>query len=190
MTALLPDGRQRRECGFCGLKKESKQDQASAWAKHLCIDCPGADDEFKLRVFQRHKTAEIERLFVHPAPASYGGLGAEDVSVITEGSASAAARAAPPPEKKPRLSQSMKVDWCDNARASQITKAITRYFLSCAVSFITIENVYFLAMIKELNSAYIKHIPRVAAFRTTWVPRIFTETTQSVNKLWVALGNP
>ena len=46
VTALLPDGRQRRECGFCGLKKESKQDQASAWAKHLCIDCPGADDEY------------------------------------------------------------------------------------------------------------------------------------------------
>ena len=82
VTALLPDGRQRRECGFCGAKRESKQDQASAWAKHLCIDCPGADDEFKARVYQRHKTAEIERLFVRPAR---GKFAEEEVVVLDEG---------------------------------------------------------------------------------------------------------
>jgi hypothetical protein len=169
--------------GSCGKKRVTQQWQATVWAEHICLECRGASDEDKLKVFNAHKSEKLQRLFTPRAPAwtsqqGRAGSGAEGENDVVQ------------PLKKQKSSTIKRVDFCDKERADRIMEKITRFIVGCALSFLIIESVFFLDLLASLNTAFMVYLVKSDAFRTTWVPRLFESTVLQVADMWVAMGSP
>ena len=84
----------------------------------------------------------------------------------------------------------MRVDWCDEKRADKINESIMRFLTGCALPFTIVESIFFIEMVTELNSAYIKFLPKRKTFRDKLAPMIYHQTIQAVSQMWAYLGNP
>lgn len=82
------------------------------------------------------------------------------------------------------------MDTCDEARAETITQSITEFIVGCAVAFTTAESSFFIDMLKSLNAACIKHLPKADFFRRTHLPESFDDTVKEINGMWKDVGNP
>jgi len=163
-------GEKRRwKCPYCTATRETKILGASQWADHLVLHCSEAPDEVKQRVARAHRTAAIKR--AEPPELALG---------------------AAPEAKKPKASGVFRafVDHCDEKRAEVITAAIATFIVGCALPFSIVQSVFFVAMLKSLNAAYITYLPKTDAFRNRWVPELFRDTKNKIDHMWHAMGDP
>ena len=82
------------------------------------------------------------------------------------------------------------LDHCSPARASHINDMITQFVVGCALPFVIVNSVFFIAMVASLNAAYAKVMPKQAAFRDTLLPKLFASTVLALAAMWHAAGDP
>jgi len=83
------------------------------------------------------------------------------------------------------------LDHCDEeTRAKIITNSICQFLDGTATAFTVVESSFFIDMIRSLNSAYLKFLPKSDAFRRTYLPALFQDTLKEIRKMWQLQGNP
>ena len=79
-------------------------------------------------------------------------------------------------------------DHCDSVRAAAITFAIVQFIVGCALPFNIVNTIFFIGMIRELNAAYLRYLPKVDSFRRKWLPELYTATKSHVVAFFQSQG--
>ena len=135
--------------------------------------------------FKAHSTSKIKKEYHPPPPAWQRGGG----SSSSDGGGGRAAEEEGGGGGKRSKFEGV-VDHCSPARAIHINDMITQFVVGCALPFLIVNSVFFIAMVVSLNSAYAKLMPKEAAFRNTLLPKLFASTVIALDAMWLACGNP
>lgn len=73
---------------------------------------------------------------------------------------------------------------CTRTDYESITFSMMAFLTYCALPFLVVESSAFLAMIKALNPAYYKMMPKADAFTTTWLPKLYDSVKNKVEDFW------
>jgi hypothetical protein len=199
-----PDSEGKTWCGMlgCNFSLMAKAGlPTSKWAEHLVLKCKFASSEVRAKVAKTHQTDNIKLKYEEEAPSwqknpptastpapemtasGRAGVGGSRKADEMDGGSVGGA-----PPKKAKMDDY--TDKCNPGRATRITEAITKFIVGCALPFLIVESVFFISMINELNGAYVKHLPKVDAFRTKWMPELFDDTVKKLAIMWRELGDP
>ena len=194
----------RRYCAGtgCDFFATHTQFKADFWVKHV-LSCSSWGEHEKAGIAAAHPKSKAAQLFIPPTPswkrASIGGgdeddgVGRRDSGDVGSGlcgEVDVGSSISPSPPKKLFKAGLMRVDWCDEKRADKINESIMRFLTGCALPFTIVESIFFIEMVTELNSAYIKFLPKRKTFRDKLAPMIYHQTIQAVSQMWAYLGNP
>ena len=67
-------------------------------------------------------------------------------------------------------------------------KTVAAFLAGCAVPFAIVGSLFFIDMIKSLNSACKKCLPGVDSFRQAHLPGFFNDTVKEINEMWHVAG--
>ena len=161
----------------CDFTRRTAKFTTSKWADHLAVDCRFASEIIKDNVRQMHKTKRVlETESHHDSEASRSSI----ISSKSEHSE--------PAFKKQRIID--RFDHCDQHRADIIVDKINRFLVGCAIAFNVTNTFFFIDMIRSLNSAAVKFIPKSDSFRRVHLPSLFKSTVEDVRKMWCSRQLP
>ena len=190
---------------------------ASKWAKHLCCDCDGHSMQVRMDLAEKSQCKAVTEWLskrkeeAADAAARRRSASAPSAAGATSRISEVAFESSLPEEGPgaPRLLSSVsqasvlgkrqrqttmdthgRMDTCNQVRANIITQELTIFLVGCALPFTIVMSVYFLRLVKALNSAYIPFLPKVDAFRRTHLPRLFDDTVKELDAMWAHRGNP
>ena len=150
----MPEGKTSYRCniGECDFERKTKDFTTSKWADHVVLDCRYSTAEIKNKVANAHQTKRVIQDFKlkkqasHPAASSTNSISTKrsfpSSEFMNNGNST----------KQRRLGDY--VDHCNSARASIIVKHITEFMVGCALPFTIVSSVFFINMVKSLNSAF------------------------------------
>lgn len=167
------------QCGMpgCSFTRRTAQFTSSKWADHFVVDCRFATEQVKENVREVHKTKRVLE------SDSYKNSEPSQSSFISTHSARSE-----PKFKKQRVIE--RYDYCDQHRADIIVDKINRFLVGCAIPFNVTNSFLFIDMIKALNSAAVKFVPKSDSFRRTHLPNLFKNTVEDVRKMWSSRQMP
>lgn len=163
----------------------NKRPQASCWFDHLICECKGVDEGTKVKLAEKASSKKVKEWKKSRDNAMKEKITNEIRTAPESENIPAAKR-----WKQISLDDSENVfDHCDAKRFDDINEAITKCICGNGLSFNLIDSVFFRDLVKKLNSAYHKKMPKQDAFRNTHLPSLYSKTIQQVAEMWNEDGN-
>jgi hypothetical protein len=71
-----------------------------------------------------------------------------------------------------------------------MSMAIVTFITGCGLPMLLVGSIFFINMLKALNTAYVdKHLFKAAAFTRTWLPKLYESVKLQVAQIWRHKGN-
>ena len=198
------DGQYHTICKCDTCKKETRsrgRPLAARWCEHLVCECEGLNESQKMTLAlksnarrvkkwreEREQCLEEERKRIrHDEDRNHNldddALVDEEDELCWEQSKRYRQSTLDEPQNASTF------DRCDDDRKERINDAVMRFVCGCGLAFKLIDSTFFRDMIKELNEAYYRKLPKCDAFRRTYLPKLYTRTVQQVGDMWRLEGN-
>ena len=88
-------------------------------------------------------------------------------------------------KKQKTLREMKNVDQCSPERGERINQLLMEFIAACALPFVIVQSIYFIKLLRALNSVYVdRHLPKAYTFTRTYLPKLHESVKLRVKELW------